>query len=136
ALGKSESDARFAAFNVPPALIAVPLRPVLARQYNERRCAGVASKDHADQTLFYRHRVTDFELRFVPAARDPPIVPHRSWPAPGSGKEGRSSRQDNTIGARKTGDASQPEQPERNRNTLDSGRIVRSAHVVLTIPIR
>jgi hypothetical protein len=36
------------------------------------RVAGsrVAGKNHADQTFFHRDRITDFELRFVPAARD------------------------------------------------------------------
>jgi len=30
----------------------------------------VASKNHTEKTFFYRHRTTDFELRFVPSARD------------------------------------------------------------------
>ena len=30
----------------------------------------VAGKNHADKTFFHRDRVTDFELRFVPAACD------------------------------------------------------------------
>ena len=30
----------------------------------------VLGKNHAHQALFYRDRFTDFELRFVPAARD------------------------------------------------------------------
>ena len=30
----------------------------------------VAGKNHAHQAFFYRDRFTDFELRFVPAARD------------------------------------------------------------------
>jgi hypothetical protein len=30
----------------------------------------VAGKNHADKTFFNRNRVTDFELRFVPAACD------------------------------------------------------------------
>jgi hypothetical protein len=36
------------------------------------RIAGpcVPGKNHAHQTFFYRDRFTDFELRFVPAARD------------------------------------------------------------------
>jgi hypothetical protein len=30
----------------------------------------VAGKNHADQTFVYRDRVTNFKLRFIPAARD------------------------------------------------------------------
>ena len=30
----------------------------------------VASKNHAEKTFFYRHRIPDFELRLVPSARD------------------------------------------------------------------
>jgi hypothetical protein len=54
----------------------------------------VAGKNHAHQAFFYRDRFTDFELRFVPAARDSsmwclfqfnsPIVTHQMLFGPGA----------------------------------------------------
>ena len=61
------------------ALANIPLLLAAARQYLDNimivvaRVTGtrVAGKNHADETFFYRDRIADFQLRFIPAARDP-----------------------------------------------------------------
>jgi hypothetical protein len=137
----------------------VPQRPhqcsflALARQYDERRSAGhrtaCTGQDHPDKIFFKRDRGSDFELRFVPAARDSSMwwLLHFSncgatvLTRPMERKVG-SSRQDDAIDRRclpigRTGiswtgcwtNRTSPGRPH-------SCRRVCSLHLVLHIPIR
>jgi len=82
------------------------------------RVAGprVAGKDHADQTFFKRDLGSDFELRFVPAARDRSMwcllhlsncgAPIRTRPC--AGKEGSVPAARMMLSPPQTADASAP----------------------------
>src|SRR5215831_9676672 len=88
----------------------------------------VASKNHADQTYCHGDRVANFELRFVPAAhnRSMRYLLHTSNCGATvlsrlGERKGRPVPAARTIPSTpQTGDASQPEQPERNRHTSDN----------------